>query len=168
MLPLEGMLTHSLLGPIGSIEERDPATAVIRQLSNALQKLQPNMSNKPDYRGIDKPKLDVFSGDASVYAHWKKKFLLLHGPERNLDDAYLANALHCLLTGEARRKVEVHFTADWNGDNYQRMWDTLDDPNTYKIVAFKTELQGSFRLTKRTLTRYLRSATRSRFRLTII
>ena len=108
-------------------DERDPATAVIRQLTKALQKLQPNTPNKPDYRGIDKPKLDVFSGDASVYAHWKKKFLLLHGPERNLDDAYLANALHCLLKGEARRKVEVHFTADWNGDNYQRMWDTLDD-----------------------------------------
>jgi len=38
----------------------------------------------------------------------------------------LANALHCLLKGEARRKVEVHFTADWDGENYQRMWDTLD------------------------------------------
>ena len=107
-------------------EERDPATTLIKQLTKALQNLQPNKPNAPDYRGIEKPKLDVFSGDASVYAHWKKKFLLLHGPERNLNNAYLANALHCLLKGEARRKVEVHFTADWDGENYQRMWDTLD------------------------------------------
>jgi len=107
-------------------EERDPATTLIKQLTKALQNLQPNKPNAPDYRGIEKPKLDIFSGDASVYAHWKKKFLLLHGPERNLNNAYLANALHCLLKGEARRKVEVHFTADWDGENYQRMWDTLD------------------------------------------
>jgi len=34
--------------------------------------------------------------------------------------------LHGLLQGEARRKVEIHFTADWNGDNYYRMWEHLD------------------------------------------
>lgn len=108
-------------------DESDPTTALIKQLTKAFRNLQPVKPNAPDYRGIEKPKLDLFSGDASVYAHWKKKFLLLHGPERNLDNAYLANALHCLLKGEARKKVEVHFTADWDGENYQRMWETLDE-----------------------------------------
>jgi hypothetical protein len=81
---------------------------------------------KPNYHGIEKTKLDFFEGDASVYAHWKKKFLLAHGPERNLPDEYLSNALHNLLKGEARKYVEAHFTADWTGENYHRMWEQLD------------------------------------------
>jgi hypothetical protein len=96
------------------------------QVLASLAEAKTREANKPDYSGLEKPKMDVFSGDASVYAHWKKKFLLLYNPERKLSNAYLANSLHGLLQGEARRKVEVHFTADWNGDNYHRMWEHLD------------------------------------------
>ena len=96
------------------------------QVLASLAEAKTREANKPDYSGLEKPKLDVFSGDASVYAHWKKKFLLLYNPDRNLPNSYLANMLHSVLQGEARRKVEVHFTADWNGDNYHRMWEHLD------------------------------------------
>jgi len=104
----------------------DPTAVLIQRLTDALSNIKPREDHKPNYRGIEIPKLDIFSGDASVYAHWKKKFLLLYSPDRNLPDAYLANVLHGLLQGEARRKVEIHFTADWNGDNYYRMWEHLD------------------------------------------
>ena len=100
--------------------------ALIQGLTDAFSEVRSRDDHRPDYRGIQKPQLDVFSGDAAVYAHWKKKFMLLYSPERNLPDAYLANVLHGILAGEARRKVEIHFTADWNGDNYHRMWEHLD------------------------------------------
>ena len=101
-------------------------SATLQQVLVSLAEAKTREADKPDYSGLEKPKLDVFSGDASVYAHWKKKFLLLYNPERKLPNSYLANALHGILQGEARRKVEVHFTADWNGDNYHRMWEHLD------------------------------------------
>jgi hypothetical protein len=107
-------------------DESGPNTVTMQALVEALKCLKSGKTDSPDYRGLDKPKLEFFSGDASVYAHWKKKFLLAH-EGRNLPDAYLANTLHTLLKGEARAKVEVHFTADWTGENYQQMWTLLDD-----------------------------------------
>ena len=104
----------------------DLIATLVRGLTDALSNVRSREDHKPDYHGIEKPKLDVFSGDASVYKHWKKRFQLLYNPERNLPDAYLANVLHSILQGEARQIVETHFTADWNGDNYHRMWEHLD------------------------------------------
>jgi hypothetical protein len=96
-------------------------------LTNAIRDgLRPLDSNRPNYHGIEKPKIDLFYGDPMVYSHWKNKFLLLYSPDRNLPDTYLANVLHGLLRGEARQTVEAHFTAVWNGDNYGRMWQQLD------------------------------------------
>ena len=96
-------------------------------MADVLKTRQPRDDDKkPDYRGIEKTKLDFFDGDAAVYAHWKKKFLLAHGPERNLPNEYLSNALHNLLKGEARKYVEAHFTAEWTGENYHLMWEQLD------------------------------------------
>ncbi len=68
---------------------------------------------------------DIFSGNASVYAHWKKKLMLLYCPDRNLPDAYLAHVLHRILAGDAHWEVEIHFTADWNGDNYHKCGNIL-------------------------------------------
>ena len=107
-------------------DESDPTTVSLQTLVEALKSLKGRKPDMPDYRGLDKPKLECFTGDASVYAHWKKKFLLAH-EGRNLPNVYLANTLHTLLKGEARAKVEVHFTADWTGENYQQMWTLLDD-----------------------------------------
>jgi hypothetical protein len=84
----------------------------MQTLVKTLKCLKSRKTDMPDYCGLDKPKLEFFSGDASVYVQWKKKFLLAH-VGRNLPDAYLANTLHTLLKGEARSMVEVHFTADW-------------------------------------------------------
>ena len=112
-------------GPPFRLSQNEDINDLIRGLSDVLKARQPQ-DDKPDYRGIEKTKLDFFSGDASVYAHWKKKFLLVHSSDRNLPNSYLANALHNLLKGEARKYVEAHFTADWTGDNYERMWEQLD------------------------------------------
>ena len=106
--------------------QNEDVNDLIRGLSDLLRNRSRDNDKKPNYQGIEKTKLDFFSGDASVYAHWKKKFLLAHGPERNLPDEYLANALHNLLKDEARKYVEAHFTADWTGENYHRMWEQLD------------------------------------------
>ena len=106
-------------------DEENPFSVFAREIVNALR-TTPQDSTKPDYRGIEKPKLDTFSGDASVYAHWKRRFHTLYSPERNLSDSYLANTLYALLKGEARAQVEAHFTTDWNGDSYHRMWEQLD------------------------------------------
>ena len=110
--------------PSQNDERDDPISVLIQGFTDALNRRDSN--TKPDYRGIEKPKVDPFSGDALVYAHWKKRFLLLYG-DRNLDDAYLANTLHGLLKGEAKALVEAHFTADWDGVNYHRMWTQLDE-----------------------------------------
>jgi hypothetical protein len=106
-------------------DDENPFSVFAREIVNALR-TTPQDSTKPDYRGIEKPKLDTFSGDASVYAHWKRRFHTLYSPERNLSDSYLANTLYALLKGEARAQVEAHFTTDWNGDSYHRMWEQLD------------------------------------------
>ena len=99
---------------------------IVKGFTDAISNNKSQEDDKPNYHGLEKPRLDIFSGDASVYAFWKKKFLLHYNPERNLPNAYLANALHGILQGEARQIVEAHFTADWNGDDYPRMWEQLD------------------------------------------
>jgi hypothetical protein len=81
---------------------------------------------KPNYRGIEKPKISFFDGNASQYAHWKSTFHLIYTEDRNLPESYLATALFGLLKGEAKRAVQIHITTEWNGDNYKQMWKQLD------------------------------------------
>jgi hypothetical protein len=69
--------------------------------------------------------MDIFDGDALAYANWKKWFLLLHTPE-DFPDLYLAFLLCNHLRGEAQSIVDPYFKANWNGENYRRMWEQLD------------------------------------------
>ncbi len=121
-------------------DESDPANVLVRVLTDGFKSSKPE---SPDYRGLDKPKLDFFTGDASVYAHWKKKFLL-HHEGQSLSDAYMSNALHSLLKGEARAKVEVHFRLigmeiTTNKCGHYLM--TTTGRATSRIVAFKIVLR---------------------------
>jgi hypothetical protein len=50
----------------------------------------------------------------------------MYTADRNLPDSHLATALFGLLKGEAKRAVEIHITAEWDGTNYQEMWKQLD------------------------------------------
>ena len=50
----------------------------------------------------------------------------MYTSDRNLPESHLATALFGLLKGEAKRAVEIHITAKWDGTNYQEMWKQLD------------------------------------------
>ena len=69
--PFQPMTTNSI----------DDLMDTLGQVLASLAKAKTQEAQKPDYNGIEKPKLEVFSGDTSVYAHWKKKFLFLYNPE---------------------------------------------------------------------------------------
>ena len=107
-------------------EELDPKDLrFARIIAGAIRhSVKPEQS--PNYRGIEKPKINFFDGDASKYSHWKSTFHLMYTAERNLPESHLATALFGLLKGEAKRAVEIHITAEWDGTNYQEMWKQLD------------------------------------------
>jgi hypothetical protein len=88
--------------------------------------IQSKQDNRYNYRGIEKPKINYFDGDASQYQHWKSMFHLIYSEDRNIPESYLATALFGLLKGEAKRAVEIHITATWDGTNYQQIWKQLD------------------------------------------
>ena len=80
----------------------------------------------PNYRGIEKPKIDSFDGDVIKYRQWKSAFEIMYTPDRNLPKDHLATALIGLLKGEAKRSVLAHVTLNKNGTDYKAMWDHLD------------------------------------------
>ena len=108
-------------------EELDPKDLrFARIIAGATRhSVKPDMQS-PNYRGIEKPKINFFDGDASKYSHWKSTFHLMYTADRNLPESHLATTLFGLLKGEAKRAVEIHITAEWNGTNYQEMWKQLD------------------------------------------
>ena len=99
---------------------KDPLDTFIEEFVFAF--CNKSSDNRPDYRGILKPKLDLFDGDASVYKNWKKWFILFHSPSQNFPDPYLAVVLRNHLRGEARSIVDPYFGAL----NYHGMWEQLD------------------------------------------
>ena len=101
--------------------DRQFATILAQAIRSGLRQ-----DDKPNYRGIEKPKIDFFDGDVSKYRQWKSAFELMYTPDRNLPDDFLATALIGLLKGEARKSVLVHVTANWDGTDYKAMWEHLD------------------------------------------
>ena len=99
---------------------KDPLDTFIEEFVFAL--CNKSSDNRPDYRGILKPKLDLFDGDALVYKNWKKWFILFHSPSQNFPDPYLAVVLRNHLRGEARSVVDPYFRTG----NYHGMWEQLD------------------------------------------
>ena len=107
-------------------DQDDDLLGVLRGIGDALRQNNSTRDRptEPNYRGMERTKLDPFTGDAMDYKHWLNRFDIAI-KDRNLPDDYLANMFYSLLKGDARRVVEVHFTADWSGNNYQKMRDQL-------------------------------------------
>ena len=107
-------------------EELDPKDLRFARIIAGAIRHSVKPEQAPNYRGIEKPKINFFDGDASKYSHWKSTFHLMYTSDRNLPESHLATALFGLLKGEAKRAVEIHITAEWDGTNYQEMWKQLD------------------------------------------
>ena len=123
------ILSKSGLLPTAETSNNDEQTLqrLFHCISDAIREgIQSKQDNRPNYRGIEKPKINNFDGDASQYQHWKSMFQLIYTEDRNLPESYLATMLFGLLDGEAKRAVEIHITAKWDGTNYQEMWKQLD------------------------------------------
>ena len=123
------ILSNSGLLPTAETSNNDEQTLqrLCHCIAEAIREgIQSKEDNRPNYRGIEKPKINYFDGDASQYQHWKSMFQLIYTEDRNLPESYLATALFGLLDGEAKRAVEIHITAKWDGTNYQEMWKQLD------------------------------------------
>ena len=123
---MEGILRNS--GMLSTPETDNNDDRLHHCIANAIREgIKSGLEDKrPNYRGIEIPKINTFDGDASKYKHWKSTFNLMYTPDRNLPESHLATALLGLLTGDAKRAVEIHITADWDGTNYKQMWDQLD------------------------------------------